>query len=507
MDDFPLPKKIGDRQRNCIAVVSHVHPSISKGGAEISAYSFYQGLLALGHDAIFIAAVPENVLNRVELGSRREYAISFNPQEYDYFYHIGSSVVRDRLIDILERNGVTTVNFHHFMNFGVNTLRAVAQMPGIRSILTIHEFVAICHHHGQMITRPAQNLCEKSSTVNCATCFPENSGQQFAVRRRHFLNCFSALDGMISPSRFLARRYIDWGAPANRMHVVENGLMHVPPASPPRRKRPGDEGWVFGYFGQINPFKGLSTILDAADLIAEYEDLPDTLKIRIHGNMIGQTQEFIDRFEASVATHSFLTYAGSYDNSAVSRLMSECDYIIIPSSWWENSPVVIQEAYAVGRPIICTGIGGMAEKVIDGVTGLHFTLRDHVDLVRVIETAATQQMNAKLRGGLPSVPDSTEMARQYLDIFEQLPAADKPVFEPDDAEDEAQETEILVDSGTYVDEDIVQDGNLGQTVLDHHDESLDEDSSSAVLVEVGHAPDGDVGSASRKRRVRGVRRR
>lgn len=505
MDDFLLPEASGDRRRNCIAIVSHAHPSISKGGAEISAFAFYQGLLALGHDAIFIAAVPENLASRVELGSRREYAVLVDPADYDYFYHIGSSTVRDQLIQIMERNGVTTVNFHHFMNFGTNSLRAVAEMPGVQTILTLHEFVAICHHHGQMITRPAQNLCEKSSTVRCATCFPENSGQQFALRRRHFLDCFASIDGFVSPSRFLAQRFIEWGAPADRMRVIDNGLLHVPPAASPRRKRSGDEGWVFGYFGQINPFKGLSTILDAADLIAEYEDLPETLKIRIHGNMVGQSQDFIDRFEASVAKHSFLSYAGPYDNSAVSRLMSECDYIVIPSSWWENSPVVIQEAYAVGRPIICTGIGGMAEKVIDGVTGLHFSLRDHVDLVRVIEIAATQQMNAKLRAGLPKVPDSIEMARQYLDIFEELPPADKPEIETDDVEAIDETVDDLRADEDRISEDIVQNGDIGQTGAD--DEQRTDDEPASVLVAAEDAPDGNAATATRRRKDRGGRRR
>ena len=43
--------------------------------------------------------------------------------------------------------------------------------------------------------------------------------------------------------------------------------------------------------------------------------------------------------------------------------MSEIDWVVVPSRWWENSPLVIQEAFMHGRPVICSGIGGMAEKV------------------------------------------------------------------------------------------------------------------------------------------------
>ena len=46
--------------------------------------------------------------------------------------------------------------------------------------------------------------------------------------------------------------------------------------------------------------------------------------------------------------------------------MASVDWVVVPSIWWENSPLVIQEAFGYGRPVICSDIGGMAEKVTDG---------------------------------------------------------------------------------------------------------------------------------------------
>ena len=45
--------------------------------------------------------------------------------------------------------------------------------------------------------------------------------------------------------------------------------------------------------------------------------------------------------------------------------MRQADWIVVPSIWWENAPLVILEARAAGRPVICSGIGGMAE-LVDG---------------------------------------------------------------------------------------------------------------------------------------------
>jgi hypothetical protein len=69
--------------------------------------------------------------------------------------------------------------------------------------------------------------------------------------------------------------------------------------------------------------------------------------------------------------------------------MGDVDWVVVPSVWWENSPLVIQEAFQRGRPVICSDIGGMAEKVADGVDGLHFRAGDPEALAATIARAAT----------------------------------------------------------------------------------------------------------------------
>lgn len=400
-----------------VAVISHTHPSISKGGAEIAAYTLFNGLLALGVDAVFIAACAEQDRGRLSLASTRERAIFHEPLLYDHLYQLGSPAVARELHRTLAEESVQIVNFHHFMNFGIGGVRRIAADAAFSTFVTLHEFLAICHHHGQMITRPARMLCERATPAACHACFPEVTRPQFAMRADLFQESLANVDGFISPSRFLAERFAEWGLPSAKMNVVENGLSHRPAARAPRR---GAEQapWVFGFFGQINPFKGVDTILKAVEIIAQNRALAQRIQIRLHGNVIGQAEGFMKQFEAALEKHKFLSYAGAYDNSAVARLMDECDYVLVPSSWWENSPVVIQEAYAVGRPVVCSGIGGMAEKVRNGVSGLHFRPQDAGDLVRVLREAAQSEIYETLLPGIPPVEDAAGMAKAYLRVFE-----------------------------------------------------------------------------------------
>jgi glycosyltransferase involved in cell wall biosynthesis len=101
-------------------------------------------------------------------------------------------------------------------------------------------------------------------------------------------------------------------------------------------------------------------------------------RVWLHGaNLEIQPQEFQDEFaELLEASGDSVEMVGRYDFDQLGSLMENVDWVIVPSRWWENSPLVIQEAFMHGRPVICSDIGGMAEKVTDGVDGLHFRAGD-----------------------------------------------------------------------------------------------------------------------------------
>ena len=415
MPESPLGKLSGP-----IAVLAHSHPSVTKGGAEIAAYALYEGLRKIGVDAIFIAICGAADRAKLLLGSEREFAVITDPHRYDHFYHLAAGDVWRQLKAILQRQEVRLVNFHHFLSVGINTLRALHAETEIPFVVTLHEFLAACAHHGQMVTRPARRLCQGAAPSACATCFPEHSRQQFSARKQVMQAALLPAAGFIAPSHFLADRMVAWGLPREKFVVIENGLRVVGGDDTQARQAIEGRPWVFGYFGQITPFKGGDTLLDAIDLLARRPGIEQSVRIRVHGNMIGQEADFVERFNTTFSTSPFATYTGAYENADVHKLMAACDYILVPSTWWENSPVVIQEAYATGRPVICTGIGGMAEKVPNRRSGLHFRLGDGADLARVMLEAADDTLYRALCTGLPVVSDQTVMARDYQATFNRL---------------------------------------------------------------------------------------
>ena len=96
-----------------------------------------------------------------------------------------------------------------------------------------------------------------------------------------------------------------------------------------------------------------------------------------------------------------VTFRGPYDHAELPTLMADLHWVVVPSIWWENSPLVIQEAFFHRRPIICSDVGGMAEKVRDGVDGIHFRVGDSFSLARTIEKATSSpELWSELRAGI-----------------------------------------------------------------------------------------------------------
>ena len=163
----------------------------------------------------------------------------------------------------------------------------------------------------------------------------------------------------------------------------------------------------------------LGVLLEAAsNLVRRNADV----RINIHGALGWPNADFKARFEQGLRDAGPLVqYRGPYDRVEMPRLLRQVDWVVVPSIWWENAPLVIQEARAAGRPIICSGIGGMAELVRDGVDGLHVEPGDVLGLADTLEHAAEDTaLWQRLASTTCAPPDLEAVVSCHLDLFESL---------------------------------------------------------------------------------------
>ncbi|WP_226645089.1 glycosyltransferase family 4 protein [Microbulbifer variabilis] len=405
-----------------ILIVSHGHPDHSKGGAEVAAYNLFKEYERLGLDTVFLARSDQPSHGGSAFSTiNSDKEILFHTHMSDFFlFQSGCKKhVWQEFRALLERYKPTVIHFHHYIHMGLELIREVRNtLPNARIVVTLHEYLAICANNGQMVKPGKQmKLCYKSSPADCARCFPERSAADFFLREKYIKSIFNLVDMFVSPSHFLIERYKAWGIPEEKMVMIENGQPEIE-APAARQLAEGEGRGRFAFFGQINPFKGVDVLLEAFKLLPE--DIQKKVHLDIHGaNLEGQTEAFQEKFHGLLEDlGDLVTLHGSYESHEIGRLMEQADWVIIPSVWWENSPMVIQEAFNHGRPLIGSDIGGMVEKITDGVNGYNFRSGSSNSLKQAILKAFRDTNSWDLvASDIPKPLTVSECADKHMGIY------------------------------------------------------------------------------------------
>ena len=419
------------RLKKRLLYLCHNHPSITPGGAEIYALELYEAMR--GSDEFephFVArrgpsssgeTRSEPRLSRVNK-DENQYLFYTDPAEFDFFY----MTARNKIIytkafrELLLTYRPEIIHIQHTIFFGLDLLKLIKNtLPETPIVYTLHEYLPICHRSGQMLRTINNENCLEESPLRCHQCFPQISPQDFFMRKRFIQSHLSLVDLFLAPSRFLLERYVDWGIPREKIRFEDNGRSIGSRFEETAEERSRNR---LAFFGQITEFKGVDVLLKAMKILCEGER-PCGAHLWLHGaNLEHRAQDFKEEIKSLLeATKQTVTMAGSYQPSDLPALMSNIDWVIVPSIWWENAPLVIQEAFHHRRPVICSNIGGMAEKVLNGVNGLHFRVGDPLHLAQVIRHAvSTPGLWESLREGIPKVYAMESHAAALTRIYRNL---------------------------------------------------------------------------------------
>ena len=353
------------------------------------------------------------------------------------------------------------VHFHNYLSLG-DDLVGAARAGGATVVYTLHDFGLICPNN--LLLRSDGSLCDKADPDFFAACCPttiRHSGgrtpaiagrlpplfrlRQFADHQRQAVpraalkslvvlgqavlgapestavaekkswylertrSIFRQVGLFLAPSAYLRQRYVQCGLAPDRVVHERYGIRRFPRlprvASPDGRLR-------FGYIGAFHAHKGIDVLLEA------FRGLGDRASLHIHGSSFGSpvSEAHFRRITSEAA--SGIVVHGRYDNERIGELLAGLDAVVVPSVWYENSPLTIQESQIAGVPVITSGEGGMAELVRDGIDGLHFRLGDATDLRRVLERVIGQPaILDAMRANAPDVPTIEAQADRIRDHY------------------------------------------------------------------------------------------
>jgi glycosyltransferase involved in cell wall biosynthesis len=127
---------------------------------------------------------------------------------------------------------------------------------------------------------------------------------------------------------------------------------------------------TFGYIGQITPHKGVDLLMEA---FAGLTEKPARLAIFGPRN---QDAAYMHQLQELSGNSESVEFRDTFPSDQLGKVLSQIDVLVIPSRWYENSPLVLLYALATKTPVIATDMKGMSEFVKNDFNGYTFKKDD-----------------------------------------------------------------------------------------------------------------------------------
>ena len=233
---------------------------------------------------------------------------------------------------------------------------------------------------------------------------------------------FNSLDAILAPTKLMRQMLTANGIDPALIRISPYG-MDTSDFRDARRPRPDSSGLRVGYIGTIHQQKGLHILLEA------FKKLPrdDGVTLRVCGDLKSYPDYAREVYGLAGRDHR-VNFAGPFPNERMAEELEKVDVLVIPSTWYENTPLVIYSAFAAGIPVVASNLGGMAEVVRHGENGLLFEPGNAEDLARqlrrLIEEPGLLEELGENAGHVRSVEDSVD---EMLALYERLQRGKKVV--------------------------------------------------------------------------------
>ena len=231
---------------------------------------------------------------------------------------------------------------------------------GVPVVQTVHDYWMVCPNRRMFLTR-REEMCYRCQGGRFYHALAQGCiyngrltsalGMLEAYLARWSRIYHKRVHTFIAPSRFLAERLREAEVDPARIialpYFIEAGWFSTEP----------DAGEGVLFVGRLEVEKGVHVLLRAA------RALP-TILFRIAGQGADEAQ--LRRQAAALPNVSFL---GPLSPSEVRQAMRQARIIVVPSIWHDVAPLVVLEAFASGKPVVASAVGGLPELVREGETG------------------------------------------------------------------------------------------------------------------------------------------
>jgi len=348
-----------------------------KGGAERVMFEEKKILEAHGHQVpVFSQAHPHNEYSKFSdcyspfKDWRHTSRLQKIPTALNIMYDRRTARGFNRFLEAADSN---IVHAHNIYGGLTTSILDVAQRKGVPVVMTLHDYKLICPSYLMLNRGAVCEGCKNGRFIHCLlrACHKESLTASGVYCIESYLNKwlhkYDTIRYFICPSMFSLAKHAEHGIPRDRLLHIRNFVDF-------RIHKPQYENGRYALFvGRLSKEKGILTLLNAI----EHLDVP--VRIVGDGPLKADYEDFVGKHRMD-----HVTFEGHKSGDDLKQLYENAAFLVMPSEWYENAPMTILEAYAYGKPVVGSRIGGIPEMIDHGRTGMLFEMGDPGQLAECI---------------------------------------------------------------------------------------------------------------------------
>jgi glycosyltransferase involved in cell wall biosynthesis len=425
-----------------IVIATHHYPPTYLAGVELLTQRLARWMAQRGHQVEVVcveeidALEPLMVRTELEDGVQiHRLGLQLTGQPDPLAVRHRDDALRNWFADYLRR--VEPHVFHSQSSYVISaSLIDAAKLVGVPVVASLHDYWYLCPRI--TLLRSDGSRCDAQVTAaDCARCLMRDRARgrllervhlairhpdleaRLVERQNHLDSVLRSVDQILTPALLTYELLLARGYDPSRVRLVRQGL-RAPPARVPIATTHRD-GLRVGYLGQFVHHKGVHVLVEAFGYLSAGRGV----SLVLFGDET-RFPSYSKRLRRMANQMRGVDFAGVFRNDEVWSVLNQMDVLVVPSLWYEISPLVILEAFAAGVPVIASDLRNMNYQVRNEMDGLLFKAGDALDLSRQLQRLMDDpHLLPTLRRGIQPVHKLDDELREIESIYGELAARDR----------------------------------------------------------------------------------
>lgn len=195
-------------------------------------------------------------------------------------------------------------------------------------------------------------------------------------REGRMLALLSRADRILVATGLMEKLFCERGVDARRIRHLPFGIDLPDGDLCHPSKLPANGELRIGFIGTFHESKGPDLVVRA------FRGLNGSRRkavLKLYGNL-DHYAEFSRRLRSLAEGCPQIQFCGTFPPSQLYQVLREIDVLVIPSLWYENTPLILHHALTTHTPVVVTDLEGLTELVRPEKNGLVFNVGDVEDL-------------------------------------------------------------------------------------------------------------------------------